>query len=220
MPSAVVLMTRSAPATAALRSRHGTDTQFVPNCRTRSLCSIIGSIGDADLGRGLFNQRRHNRARRAAGADNQCGGTVHVHARGSDARRFSKKPNPSVFDARIAPSGANTSVFAAPIRRAEASTTSARSSARSLCGSVTLTPQNRRLPGCRSRHQTARLNGQWNIGSIDSVGARAKIHAAAARVNAPPANQPLPQGWPRHLESSGRRAPRAEEIQQREERET
>jgi len=61
---------------------------------------------------------------------------------GGGSPSASSSPGASVLSARIVPSAAKVSVFAAPIARASSEASVASASAASLCGIVTLTPAN------------------------------------------------------------------------------
>src|SRR3954469_12654933 len=116
--------------------------------------ALGAAIPDEDLGAGAAQRVRRGspaaaparpRARGRGGAA-AAGGRPPAPStsavRGAGSPRASRSPGASVLSARIAPSGPNVSVFAAPIARASSEASSARASAASLCGIVTLTPAN------------------------------------------------------------------------------
>ena len=125
-------------------------------------------VDDPDLGDAGLDQRRHDRARRAAGAEHhrRTGRRAPIRARARADFRESRRHRCCV-PSRL-PSGATMIVLTAPMRRASGSTRSTIDSAACLCGIVRLQPRKPSTGSARSASlQLLRAHRQRHVGAVD-----------------------------------------------------
>ncbi len=157
IPRVVVLTSRAVPSSACSRSRHGITRKGPPRSAARA------SAREAvRLTRRISSTPASTSAtatdRAAPPAPTTTAGPAPAFQSGQPARRFSMKPKPSVERPSMVPPSWITRVLTAPMRRARSSTTSAIASAVSLCGTVTLAPENPSL--ARPRTASSKCSGR------------------------------------------------------------